>query len=110
MATQFQVPGALVGNEPEMAVPALSGLVEVKTGVAAQVGSLGGKSWKVTVPVGSALSAPVSGSPGSLGNVVEGVGAGVGAGVALTVAVSEIEVPTGPPAEGVVVMVGVASV
>ena len=65
-----------------MALPPLSGFVEVKTGVPAQVASAGGNSLKVTVPVG--LKPP------------------------LTVAVSEMDVPTGPPAEGVVAMAGVA--
>ena len=66
-----------------MALPPLSGLsVEVKIGSPLQVGSVGGNRLKVTVPVG--LKPP------------------------LTVAVSEMETPTGPPAEGVVAMVGVA--
>ena len=56
--------------------------MEVKTGVPVQVVSPGANSSKVTVPVG--LKPP------------------------LTVAVSQMEVPTGPPAEGVVAMVGVA--
>ena len=56
--------------------------VEVNTGVPLQVASPGPNSSKVTVPVGT--NPP------------------------LTVAVSEMEVPTGPPAEGVVAMVGVA--
>ena len=65
-----------------MALP-LSGLLgEVKTGVPAQVASAGGNSSKVTVPVG--MKPPV------------------------TVAVSEMDVPTGPPAEGVVEIAGVA--
>ena len=59
-----------------------SALVEVKTGVPAQVASVGGNRLKVTVPVG--LKPP------------------------LTVAVSEMEVPTTPPAEGEVAMAGVA--
>ena len=54
----------------------------MKTGVPVQVVSPGGNSSKVTVPVGT--NPPV------------------------TVAVSEIEVPTGPPGEGVVAMAGVA--
>ena len=66
-----------------MALPPLSGLVEVNTGVPVQVVFPGGNRLKVTVPVG--LKPPV------------------------TVAVSEMEVPTGPPAEGVVAMVGVAA-
>ncbi len=65
-----------------MARPPLSGLVEVNTGVPLQVASLGGNSWKVTVPVGLNPS--------------------------VTVAVSKIKVPTGPPTEGEVPTVGVA--
>ncbi len=59
-----------------------SGLVEVNSGVPLQVVAPGGNSLKVTVPVG--LKPPV------------------------TVAVSLMVVPTGPPAEGVVAMAGVA--
>jgi hypothetical protein len=76
------VPTVVVGKEPEVALLPLSGLVEVKTGVPVQVVLPGGKRLKVTVPVG--LAPP------------------------LTVAVSLIAVPTGPPAEGVVEIVGVA--
>ena len=78
------MPTAVVGKEPEVAVSGLplSGLVEVKTGVPAQVASVGGNRLKVTVPVG--LKPP------------------------LTVAVSEMDTPTTPPAEGVVAMAGVA--
>ena len=52
----------------------------MNTGVPVQVVSPGANRWKVTVPVG--LTPPV------------------------TVAVSEMEVPTGPPADGVVAIVG----
>ena len=74
----------MVENGPEVALRPRSadGLVEVNTGVPVQVVSAGANRWKVTVPVG--VNPP------------------------LTVAVSEMEVPTGPPAEGVVAMVGVA--
>src|SRR5215831_15943551 len=76
------MPAAVVANEPEVALPALSELVDVKTGVPVQVVSPGGKSAKVTVPVG--LLPP------------------------LTDAVSLIAVPTTPPAEGAVAIAGTA--
>ena len=66
-----------------MALPSLSGLLgKVESGAPLQVVSPGPNRLKVTVPVG--LRPPV------------------------TVAVSEMEVPTTPPAEGVVAMAGVA--
>src|SRR5262244_732880 len=70
--------------QPEVTVLPMSPLEEVKTGVPLQVVSVGGKSWNVIEPVG--LKPP------------------------LKVAVSWIVVPTGPPAEGVVPIVGVALV
>ena len=76
------MPTAAVGKEPEVAVRGvpLSALVETKTGVRGAGRVPGGNSWKVTVPVG--VTPPA------------------------TVAVSKIDVPTGPPAEGAVVIVG----
>ena len=56
--------------------------MDVNTGVPVQFASPGPNRLKVTVPVG--MTPP------------------------LTVAVSKMEVPTGPPADGVVAMVGVA--
>src|SRR5262249_26380551 len=84
MATQRYVPAAVVVKEPEVAVPALSGLGGGKTRARVQVVLPGAKSSKVTLAVG--LKPPA------------------------TVAVSEIAVPTGPPAEGAVEIVGVARV
>ena len=75
----------MVENVPEVAlggVAPFSALVEVNAGVPVQVVFAGAYRLKVTVPVG--VNPP------------------------LTVAVSEMDVPTGPPAEGVVAMVGVA--
>ncbi len=71
-------------KEPEVTTTwrVATGTVDVNTDVAVQVASPGPNSLKVTVPVG--LTPP------------------------LIVAVSKIEVPTTPPAEGVVVMAGVA--
>ena len=65
-------------------MPPLSGVGEVKPGSRCRSRSVGGNRLKVTVPVG--LNPP------------------------LTVAVSEMDVPTGPPADGVVAMVGAALV
>ena len=70
------MPTAELPKVPDVAVPPLSGLVEVKAGGPVQVVFPGAKRLKVTVPVG--MKPP------------------------LTVAVSEMELPTGPPAEGVV--------
>src|SRR5215831_5614270 len=84
MATQRKMPAALAVKLPDVAVLPMSPLEEVKTGVPLQVVSVGGKSWNVIEPVG--LKPP------------------------LKVAVSWIVVPTGPPAEGVVPIVGVALV
>src|SRR5215813_39977 len=84
MATQRTVPAALVVKELEVAVPPPLSVTggEVKAGAPMQVGSVGGKSWNVTVPVGVR---PV------------------------TVAVSVIGVPTMTVlAEGVVAIVAVA--
>src|SRR5215813_373955 len=58
MATQWKMPAALVVKEPEVAVadvavpPVSVTFAEVKAGVPLQLGSVGGKSWNVTVPVG----------------------------------------------------------
>src|SRR5215469_617428 len=82
MATQRKVPTSVMVKGSDVAVPAVSGLVEMKTGGRAQVVSPGGKSSKVTVPVG--LKPP------------------------LTVATSWMSVPTAPAVEGAVVTVGVA--
>ena len=70
------MPTAVVVKEPEVApggVAPLSALVEVNTGVPVQVAFPGGNRLKVTCRSG--LNPP------------------------LTVAVSEMDVPTGPPAE-----------
>ena len=73
MAVQWKVPTAVVENGPEVALPAVSGWsVAVNTGVPVHVVSVGANRWKVTVPVG--VNPP------------------------LTVAVSEMDVPTAPPA------------
>ena len=73
----------MVENGPEVALPAVSGwFVAVNTGVPVHVVSVGANRLKVTVPVG--VNPP------------------------LTAAVSEMDVPTAPPADGVVAMVGVA--
>src|SRR5215467_5042038 len=79
------MPAVMVVKTGELALPPpLSGMLgEVNTAVV-QVGSLGENSVKVTVLPGVGLTLP------------------------LTVAVSKIEVPTTPPGEAVVVIVGVA--
>ena len=71
-------------KEPEVTTiwRAAMDTLEVNSDVPVQVASLGPNRLKVTVPVG--VTPP------------------------LTVAVSKIEVPTTPPAEGLVAMVGVA--
>ena len=78
------MPAAAGVKEPEVTTiwRVASDTLDVNSGVAVQVASPGPNRLKVTVPVG--LTPP------------------------LTVAVSKMEVPTGPPAEGVVAMVGVA--
>src|SRR5215471_9943002 len=78
------MPRVSVVKDPEVAEAPLSGLVEVNTGLPEQVGSPGGKSANVTVPVGA--KPPV------------------------TVAVSNCKDPIGPPSAGTVSIAGVARV
>ena len=90
MATQWKAPAVVGVTDGELAtggVALLRSPLTLKSGGPVQVVSVAGKSAKVTVPVG--LAAPDG---------------------PRTVAASEMAVPSGPPAEAVVVTVGLAAV
>ena len=82
VAVQRYTPTTVGVNDADVALPAARATVDVKTGAAAQVASFGPYRLNVTVPVG--LLPPD------------------------TVATSLIDVPTGPPAEAAVAIVGTA--